>query len=130
MNYNLAGYIQVSVCVLSHFNFVQLFMTLWIAAHQDPLSMGFSKQEYWSGLPSFSRGSSRPRDWTCICCIAGRFFTIWATREAHLSHIIKYNLLKVLLFSPIFNIKMAAQKCINFDFLKNAYWYDSCHNTV
>ena len=56
MNYNLAGYIQVSVCVLSHFNFVQLFMTLWIAAHQDPLSMGFSKQEYWSGLPFPSPG--------------------------------------------------------------------------
>ena len=30
---------------------------------------------------SFSRGSSRPKDWTQISCIAGRFFTIWATRE-------------------------------------------------
>ena len=44
-----------------------------------------------------------------VSCIAGRFFTIWATREAHLSPIIKYNLLKVLLFSSIFNIKMATQ---------------------
>ena len=31
---------------------------------------------------SFSRGSSRPRDWTQVSCIAGRCFTIWATREA------------------------------------------------
>ena len=31
---------------------------------------------------SFSRGSSWPRNWTYISCIAGRFFTIWATREA------------------------------------------------
>ena len=31
---------------------------------------------------SFSRGSSRPRDWTCVSCIIGRRFTIWATREA------------------------------------------------
>ena len=31
---------------------------------------------------SFSRWSSRPRDQTRIFCIAGRFFTIWATREA------------------------------------------------
>ena len=31
---------------------------------------------------SFSRGSSQPRDWTQVSCIAGRFFTIWATREA------------------------------------------------
>ena len=30
---------------------------------------------------SFSRGSSRPRDQTPVSCIAGRFFTIWATRE-------------------------------------------------
>ena len=32
---------------------------------------------------SFSRGSSLPRDWTRVSCIAGRFLTIWATREAH-----------------------------------------------
>ena len=30
----------------------------------------------------FSRGSSWPRVWTWVSCIAGRFFTIWATREA------------------------------------------------
>ena len=32
---------------------------------------------------SYSRGSSWPRDWTWISCIAGRFFTVWATREAY-----------------------------------------------
>ena len=31
---------------------------------------------------SFSRGSSRPRDWTPVSCVVGRFVTIWATREA------------------------------------------------
>ena len=35
----------------------------------------------WIAIP-FSRGSSQPRDWTWVSCIAGRFFTIWATREA------------------------------------------------
>ena len=45
--------------------------------------MEFSRQEYWSGLPRIpSRGSSQPRDWTQVSHIAGRFFTIWATREA------------------------------------------------
>ena len=29
----------------------------------------------------FSRGSSRPRDWTQVSCFAGNFFTVWATRE-------------------------------------------------
>ena len=37
--------------VLSHFSRVWLFATPWTAAHQDPLSMEFSGQEYWSGLP-------------------------------------------------------------------------------
>ena len=37
---------------------------------------------------SFSRESSWPRDWTRVSCIAGRFFTIWTTREAH---ILRYN---------------------------------------
>ena len=36
--------------VLSHFS-VRLCATLWTAAFQAPLSMGFSRQEYWSGLP-------------------------------------------------------------------------------
>ena len=38
-------------CMLSHFSRVQLCVTPWTAAHQAPLSTGFSRQEYWSGLP-------------------------------------------------------------------------------
>ena len=38
-------------CVLSCFGHVQLYVTLWTIAHQAPLSMGFFRQEYWSGLP-------------------------------------------------------------------------------
>ena len=50
---------------------------------QAPLSMGFSRQEYWNGLPRPPPGeSSQPRSWTQVS-IAGEFFTIWATREAH-----------------------------------------------
>ena len=37
--------------VLSHLSCVQIFVTLWTTARQAPLSMGFSRQEYWSGLP-------------------------------------------------------------------------------
>ena len=37
--------------MLSHFSRVRLFATLWTVAHQAPLSMGFSRQEYWIGLP-------------------------------------------------------------------------------
>ena len=46
-----------SVCaVVSCFSHVQLFLTPWTVALQDPMSMGFSRQEYWSGLPFPSPG--------------------------------------------------------------------------
>ena len=39
------------VCMLSLFSRVPLFVTPWTVTHQTPLSMGFSRQEYWSRLP-------------------------------------------------------------------------------
>ena len=45
------------VCVLSCFSRVQLFATLWTVACQASLSIGFSRQEYWSGLPFPSPGN-------------------------------------------------------------------------
>ena len=49
------------VSVLSR---VWLFATPWTVAHQDSLSMGFSRHEYWSGLPCPSLGDlPNPRDW-------------------------------------------------------------------
>ena len=45
----------VCVCVLSH---VWLFGTPWIVAHQVSLSMEFSRQEYWNGLPFPTVGDS------------------------------------------------------------------------
>ena len=42
--------------MLSSFSHVQLFATPWTVAHQAPLSMGFSRQEYWSELPFPSPG--------------------------------------------------------------------------
>ena len=38
-------------------DWTELFMTLWSVAHQTPLSMGFFRQEYWSGLPFPSPGN-------------------------------------------------------------------------
>ena len=39
-------HLDIGICMLSHFSRVQLFATLWTVAHQAPLSMGFSRQEY------------------------------------------------------------------------------------
>ena len=64
---------------LSH---VHLFATPWTVAHQAPMSMRILQEKIleWVAMPS-SRGSSQPRDQTQVSCIAGRFFTIWATRK-------------------------------------------------
>ena len=95
--------------MLSHFSHVRLFVTLWTVAHQAPLSMGFSRQEYWSVLPCPPPGeSSQPRDPTCvsyISCTEGGFFTAelpgmphWTTREF------------VLLFSLLYSLKSVIGK--------------------
>ena len=57
--------------------------TPWTVAFQAPLSMGILQARIleWVAMPS-SRRSSQPRDRTQVSCIAGRFFTSWATREA------------------------------------------------
>ena len=60
---------------------VRLFATQWTVAYQDPLSMGFSKQEYWSELPFPSPGGLPdpgigPRDRTQVSCIGGRHFNL------------------------------------------------------
>ena len=53
----------------------------WTIACQAPLSMGFSRQEYWSALPFSSPGDLlNPGIKPSFSCIAGWFFTIWATR--------------------------------------------------
>ena len=69
-------YVCVCICVLSHFSHVCLCVTLWTVACQAPLSVGFPRQEYWSGLPFPSPGDlSQPRDQTHVSCLTGGFFT-------------------------------------------------------
>ena len=62
---------------------VRLFVTPWTVAYQAPPSMGFFQARIleWVSIP-FSRGSSWPRNQTCVSRIACRHFTIWVTREA------------------------------------------------
>ena len=44
------------MCMLSCFSRVRLCVTVWTGALQAPLSMGFPRQEYWSGLPFLAPG--------------------------------------------------------------------------
>ena len=71
---------------LSHFICVWIFVTLRTVIYQAPLSMGFSRQEYWSGLPCPPPGDLpnpgiKPVSLTSPA-LAGRFFTTSATWEA------------------------------------------------
>ena len=49
--HKVCGILASHVCMLSHFSCVKLFVILWTVACQAPLSMGFIRQESWSGLP-------------------------------------------------------------------------------
>ena len=69
-----------SLCVLSHFNRVQLFVTPWAVARQASLSMGFSRQDYWSGLP-FPPPGDLPNAGMELA-LAGGLFTSSATQQS------------------------------------------------
>ena len=83
---------------------------------QAPLSSGILRANILEGVAiPFSRGSSQPRDWTQVSCIAGRFFTIWATilsAWCHFSHI--------WLFATPWTV--ACQNLLSTEFFRQENW--------
>ena len=94
------------VCILSCFSRVRLCVTLWTAVCQAPLSMGFSRREYWSGCHALLQGifPTQGRDLLGPPASAGGFLTtgvtwggqhaftgssglstIWSSSSSHLS---------------------------------------------
>ena len=102
--------------MLSH---VWFFVTLWTVAHQAPLSMGFSRQEYWSGLSLFSPGgSSWPVDQTCISCVS--YIVRWVLYHCALGKLLSTedtNVRKVIVVFFFFWMKTI---------FKNLFWI--CYN--
>ena len=83
--FNEAKYIQLLCCIQS-VSHVRFFVASWTVVHQAPLSMEFSRQEYWSGLPfptpgKFPDPGIEPMS-LMYPALAGRFFTTSAPREA------------------------------------------------
>ena len=81
-------------CCVQSLSRVRLFVTPWTVAHQALLSMGFSRQEHWSGLPCPPPGD-RPDpgiepEFPKPPALAGRVFTISSTWEAQ-THIWRAN---------------------------------------
>jgi len=76
----------VNIVVAESLSHAQLFATPWTVTYQVPLSLGFSRQEYWSGLPCLQQGTLpnpgiKPTSLTSPAW-AGSFFTTSATWEA------------------------------------------------
>ena len=87
-------HICVCVCVCCHFSRVRFFATLWTVARQAPMSTGFSRQAYWSGLPCPPPGEYpypgiKPLSLTSPA-LAGGLFTSSAISVLH-THIIVSN---------------------------------------
>jgi len=75
------------LCLVGQFSRVQLFVTLRTVARQAPLPTGFSRQEYWSGLPCPPPGNLPNPEMEPASlkfpALAGGFFTTSTTWEAH-----------------------------------------------
>ena len=89
-NYTSDADAKRSACMLSHFSNIWLFATLWTnpmdCSRQAPLSMGFPRQEYWSGLP-FPPPGYLPHQGSNSCLLMsfalwGGFFTTKANWKA------------------------------------------------
>ena len=75
--------------------------------------------EYWLG--SFSRGSSQPRNWPRVSCIAGRFFASWAAREMPLINYLELREMK--LYSVFLSSSSSLLLCILPH--RGRYWEDT-----
>ena len=89
-------YMCVCVCVWSWFSSVQLFVTPWTISHQVPLSLGFSRQKYWSRLPCHPPGDlPHPGSNSCLLklCTTGEFFTTEPPESPLFYNVVKLHLL-------------------------------------
>ena len=121
------------MAVVESLSYVQLFMTPWTVAHQVPLSMGFSRHKYWSGLPFafnslyFFRAilcSQQNRDFLYSRCPSNavtslyqhpiHYLCVWFTVTAgeHASHVVTVQSLPFALrFTPALERATGLDKC-------------------
>ena len=86
---------------------VQILATPWTVACQTSLSVGFPRQEYWSGLPFPSPGDlPHPGDWTRVSCIARGLLPAWWADSVLLRHQREANTTLLINYAPIQNKKL------------------------
>ena len=109
------------LCCAESLSHVRLFATPWTVAHQAPLSMGILQARILDWVAIFSSTvSSWPRDRTWISHIAGGFFTIWASREAHTNSQKVHE--KMLNMATIREVKIKSQREITLHHLEWLLW--------
>ena len=103
-------HIYVYVHLLSCFSPTWLFVTPWTLAHQAPLCMGFSRPQYWSGLPCPPSGDlpdpGIKAKSLMSAALAGGFFTTSTTWEAHVYIHIKVYIYIYILFQILFHCSL------------------------
>ena len=123
--------------MLSGFSRVWLYATLWTVDHQASLSMGFSRQEYWSGLPCPSPGENLPNPGMepaslTSPALAGRFFTTSATWWLIFKLVTRDERINLYIESQIFT-SSAYSSCFKLDLpwmqrFLHALVCEGCHN--
>ena len=122
---------------------IQLCPTLWDPMDCSPPASsvhGILKATIleWVAISFSSRGYSWPRDWTWVSCIAGRFFTIWATREAQVN-VYSIVIMRVLMVSPPMHIIrkimnntsfFSLPTIVYFLILNSILFFFSCHGRL
>ena len=128
------------VCMLGCFSCVWLFVTLWTVAHQAPLSMGLSMQEYWSELPFPSPGDL-PDPGIELTSLALQADSLWLSHQGspevmeanailrlvlpcHLPRIASLTILKILLNHCWFKM------CVNFYCTAKLLSYTHAHTHI
>ena len=112
--------------MVSRFSHVQLVATLWTIARQASLSMGFSRQKYWSGLPFPSPGDlpNPGIEPTSLMspALAGRFFTTSATWEPQSAS-------QSVVTDSLRPHWLACQAPLSMKFPRQEYW-SGCHSLL
>ena len=85
------------LCVCYSLSHIRLCATPWTVAHQAPLSMGFSQQEYWSGLPLFPSPGDLP-DPGIEPCLPQHMKILYHLSHQGRSHTLHTYIIKSLVF--------------------------------
>ena len=120
-------------CMLTCFSHVRLHATPWTAAHQTPLYTGFSRQEYWSGLPFPSPANCIEHLYLWLHRIYSIWFWCWPSGMS-LSRVIScvvwrgcllwlvHSLSKSLLVFALFHFVLQGKTCCYFRYLLTTYF--------